>query len=328
MSSVLKLLHLTKYFNFTTLEYHKLSTLMIQTKNNHVVCFGEVLWDMLPEGPTPGGAPMNVAIHLKNMGIDVDMVSRVGDDSNGNKLKAFLKASGIQTTYIQTDPRLPTSTVLVKLDSQNNASYEICEPVAWDNIEMRSELIDLKNDAGIIIFGTLSSRSYDTRNTLSNIIKSEAIKVLDINLRPPYENQEVIDNLIRKADIAKLNEDELSVVSAWNSIPDNNEKSMIKALSEIYNLSLIIVTRGENGAIVYTKGNFSEHKGYPVAAIDTVGAGDSFLASFIGNLITGSSIERCLDFACATGALVATQKGATPEYKTSDILSIINRNKP
>lgn len=298
---------------------------MIIRDKDKVLCFGEILWDKLLTGPKPGGAPMNVAIHLKKTGTDVELVSSVGNDVDGNALKDFLRSEGISVKYIQTHKDLPTSTVLVKLDSNKNATYEICEPVAWDNILITTQLQDLIKEIGLIIFGSLASRNTQTRKTLEYILDSDAIKLLDVNLRSPYDKKEIIIDLLKHANIVKLNDDELKLICKWNNIEENTERQMITNISNTFDLSMVIVTRGENGAIVLENGIFTEHHGYPVKAVDTVGAGDSFLAAFIGKIMKGSSIKDSLEYACATGAFVASHEGATPKYNSSDILSIINK---
>ncbi|HZH73998.1 MAG TPA: PfkB family carbohydrate kinase, partial [Mariniphaga sp.] len=106
---------------------------MNQIKYNKILCFGEVLWDMLPEGKQPGGAPLNVAIHLKKQGLDPILVSRIGKDAEGEKLREFLMAAELDISFLQTDAVLPTSKVIVHFNENGNADYEICEPVAWDN---------------------------------------------------------------------------------------------------------------------------------------------------------------------------------------------------
>jgi fructokinase len=294
--------------------------------NKKVLCFGEVLWDVLPTGAKPGGAPMNVAIHLKNMGIDVELVSSIGNDTDGEALKDFMKSTGISLKYIQTQKDLPTSTVQVKLDSLKNATYEICEPVAWDNISMTPELKYLKKEVGLIIFGSLASRNTVTRKTLEYILDTDAIKLLDVNLRSPYDNKEIIEQLLYKSDIAKLNDDELNLISRWHTIT-GDEKDTIKWLTEKYNLNIAIVTRGSKGAIVYNEGVFTEHCGYKVLPVDTVGAGDSFLAAYTSKLLNGNSDKESIEFACATGAYVALQEGATPKFTNQDIVSFMKTNK-
>ncbi len=300
---------------------------MIRVKNQKVLCLGEVLWDMLPSGPVAGGAPMNVAIHLKKFGLDVTMASKVGKDQSGKELIGFMKQSGLGLELIQEDAVLPTSKVLVHLDQNNNATYEICHPVAWDNIRLTEQLKSKGAEVGLIIFGTLASRNADTRNTVLGLLENDSLKLVDINLRQPYDQKEVVETMLHKADIAKLNDEELVVISQWHNKHKHDEKSIISWLADMYQLETIIVTRGDKGAIAYHQQTFFDHKGYSVQAVDTVGSGDAFLAGFVASLFEGKSMPEALAFACATGALVATKRGGTPIYETSEIYDIMQYNK-
>lgn len=300
---------------------------MIRVKNQKVLCLGEVLWDMLPSGPVAGGAPMNVAIHMKKFGLDVSMASKVGEDQSGKALVDFIQQAGLDLELIQHDAVLPTSKVLVHLDQNNNATYEICHPVAWDNIQLTNQLKAIGVEAGLIIFGTLASRDAETRKTVLDLLENNCLKLVDINLRQPYDQKDVVETMLHKADIAKLNDEELVVISQWHNKHKHDEKSIISWLAETYQLETIIVTRGDKGAIAYHQNRFYDHPGYVVSAVDTVGSGDAFLAGFVASLFEDKPIPDALAFACATGALVATKRGGTPLYETSEIYDIMQCNK-
>ncbi len=288
-----------------------------------IVCFGEVLWDMLPEGAQPGGAPMNVAIHLKKQGINPWLVSRIGSDAEGEELRQFLSGSGLDLSYLQADDELPTSKVLVHLDALKNATYEICEPVAWDNIQLTDSLKKLTAEAGLIVFGSLAARNLNTRSTLMHLLENtEAVKLLDVNLRPPFDKRDWIETLLHKADFVKLNNDELAKIAKWNGV-SGNEAEMVQWLSEFFNCLWVCVTRGANGAMLLLEDQIFQHPGFKVNAVDTVGAGDSFLAGLIAKLSEGIQPEKALEFACATGAYVASRSGAVPVYSESDIKSVL-----
>ena len=287
-----------------------------------IVCFGEVLWDKLPTGAKPGGAPLNVAIHLKRQRLNPFIVSSVGDDANGQKLRAFLQESGMSLEYLQTDAELPTSQVLVHLDSERNATYEICKPVAWDNIQYTNELKKLAAKTDMIVFGTLALRNETTRKTLLKFLEhSPAKRFLDVNLRPPYHNRDVVEKMLHLADFAKLNNEELATIAGWHS-QKGNEEDLARWLSEFFSCSTVCVTRGANGAALLINDKWIEHSGFKVVAVDTVGAGDSFLAGLIAQLSSGSSPEKGLKYACATGSFVASRHGAVPEYSPPDIESV------
>lgn len=294
-----------------------------QYKN--IICFGEVLWDMLPSGAKPGGAPLNVAIHLNKQGLNPLLISKIGNDKEGEELNTFLHDSGINTDLIQIDKQLPTSQVLVHLDKNKNATYEICEPVAWDNIEVTPEIDNALKSVDLIIYGSLASRNKTTRETLLYLLKnSNATRLVDINLRSPYDKREWIEELLQISDFAKLNNDELKRIAEWNGI-NGDEPELTKWLAGFYQCETVCVTRGENGAIIYSDGELFEHPGFKVLVADTVGAGDSFLASLVSSLSENKSTQQALAKACATGAFVASQNGAVPHYSGNEIEKIIHK---
>ncbi|WP_297094618.1 carbohydrate kinase [uncultured Draconibacterium sp.] len=293
--------------------------------NKEILCIGEVLWDRLPSGAKPGGAPMNVALHLNAIGLDAAIASSVGNDDAGKQLIDFLKNSGVDTSLIQTDEKLPTSEVLVHLDENNNASYEICEPVAWDNIQLTDELAKKAQNSGLIIYGSLASRNQTTRETLLKLIDNDAVKLIDVNLRQPYDKQDVLELLLAKSDIVKLNDDELRVFAGWNGIEGKTEEELIKWFVQHYKVEMLCVTRGDKGAAMFHKNKFYEHPGFKVNAVDTVGAGDAFLAGLVAAFLQKKSPKEAITFACATGAFVASKAGATPEYDMNEIQAIMNQ---
>jgi len=294
-----------------------------KTKNK-LLCVGEILWDLLPEGAKAGGASMNVALHLKKFGLDVRFAGRIGDDPLGNDLKKYLEQQGLNTELLQVDDKLPTSTVVVHLESEgNNVRFDIVDNVAWDRIMLTKELEIAANKADVIIYGTLASRHPTTRRTILDIIKSNScLKVLDVNLRAPYYNKEVVEELIKSASIIKMNNDEIRIVSGWYG-KNYHEKQLTQWISEKYHCEIICVTRGAAGALIYRDGQFLEHPGFKVGVKDTVGSGDAFLAGFLAKYLSGEPLEMSLEYACATGALIATMEGATPTYNQAEILNII-----
>jgi len=295
----------------------------IKTKNK-ILCVGEILWDLLPEGAKAGGAPMNVAIHLKKFGLDASFAGRIGDDILGNDLKMFLEKQGLGTELLQIDEKSPTSTVTVHLESDGNSvRFEIVDNVAWDRIVLTEELKIAANKADVIIYGTLASRHSMTRTTILDLVKSNScLKLLDVNLRAPFYYKEVVEELLESASIVKLNNDEIKIISGWHG-KNFEEKQMAQWLSEKYHCEIICVTRGDAGALIYRNGQFFEHPGFKVDVKDTVGSGDAFLAGFITKYLSGESLDKSLEFACATGALIATMAGATPSYNLEEILKII-----
>lgn len=284
-----------------------------------VVCFGEVLWDMLPEGKKPGGAPMNVAYHLSRLGLASYMVSRVGDDPLGEELTLFLKKMGLSTDYIQIDADHKTSEVIATEGANHEMSYDIVRPVAWDFIAFDSKTSTLTESADLMVFGSLAARNEVSRHTLYELIEQAKLKLFDVNFRAPHYEQSTVDYLLRKADIVKLNNHELRIIASWFGAERDNEQESINRLQDLYGIGEIIVTKGGEGASYYTLTERYDYKAYSVIVKDTVGSGDSFLAAFVAQKLLGKSIEDMLDFAAALGAYVTAQAGANPDYKPTDL---------
>lgn len=298
----------------------------------YICCFGEVLWDMLPSGKLPGGAPMNVATHLQNLGIPAKMISRVGKDELGAEIKAFLESKNCTTEWIQEDETLNTGWVKVQLSEKNEATYTIVHPVAWDFIQTNDTVQQLVNQASALVFGTLASRDDTSYQTLLSILKNlpqetQVLKVFDINLRPPHYSQSLIEEFLQYADIVKLNEDELKIVAKWYDIAGDEEKQL-REISQKFDIKTLIVTKGGDGAILLRlendgKKHFYQQAGYKVVVADTIGSGDSFLAGFLKNILNGKSSEYALNFACAIGAVVASHSGANPAITEADIVEVM-----
>jgi fructokinase len=284
---------------------------MINQKS--IVCFGEVLWDLLPTGKVAGGAPMNVAFHLNELGAKSTMISRIGNDELGNEIAAFLVEKGINTDFVQIDTQAKTGIVAVKLSESGQPSYEIVENVAWDNIEAHTNAKQAVQQAAAFVFGSLAARNQTSKNTLLDLIDDAKLTVFDVNLRKPFFSKSLLHELIQKANIVKMNDEELEIISDFQGI-DGNEKEKIKQLKKTYNLDLLVVTKGEKGAMVLYDSIFYENEGVKVTVQDTIGSGDAFLAAFIHHYLYKKPIGECLDMACKMGAYVATKRGGTPKH--------------
>ena len=280
-----------------------------------VLCVGEVLWDSLPEGLFLGGAPFNVACHLRATGMPVAMVSRVGADRLGDEVLRRAARYGVDVGLIQVDPTRPTGFVRVHVDEHGNGAYEICEPVAWDALEATEPLLARAARARAIVFGSLAQRSQVTRTTIERLWKvgaHQALMVFDVNLRPPYEDLEVIRASLAVADVVKLSDAELVKLTEWLGWGDRDEHEMMQGLATNFGCSVVCVTRGSRGAALLHDGELTEHPGFPAEVRDTVGAGDAFLAVLLAGLLAGTPDAELLQHANLMGAYVVTQFGAVP----------------
>jgi fructokinase len=284
-----------------------------------IICFGETLWDMLPSGHLPGGAPMNVAIHLKYQQHAPLLISRVGTDDLGVALLDFLQDNELSTRYIQVGKTHLTGLVKVNLDDKNEITYKIVEPVAWDYIQYEEAAARLVAESDVFLFGSLASRNLTTRATLLQYLPRARYKVFDVNLRPPYYHPEGILDLLLAADLVKMNHQELAQIAGWLGLTAGSEQQQMQQVKDRFGLQLVIVTRGENGAAVLSGEGYCEHPGYPVTVADTIGSGDAFLATFLSHFLRQQSLPVCLQKACLVGAFVASRPGATPTYHLAQL---------
>jgi fructokinase len=293
---------------------------MIMSLKTPAICYGEILWDVLPDGPQPGGAPLNVAYHLNKMGVHTGIISRVGADDKGRQLEALLLDWGVGSSFLQKDTRYPTSEVIAKMNNGNEVSYDILAPVAWDFIGDACEIKNALMADTYFVYGSLSARNEVTRTTLLDLLESDVIKVFDINLRPPFINREVLEQLLEKANIVKFNQSELETAQMQFGGYYNSEASQVAFIREKFGIDEVIVTKGEFGASYY-KGSEAYHApGSEIKVKDTIGSGDAFLAAFIANHFRKEEPQNILKNAIAMGGFVATKKGGCPEYQLEEYL--------
>ena len=282
------------------------------------VSFGEVLFDVLPNERKIGGAPLNIAYHLNKLDIPTTLITRVGNDENGEILKAFMSDKKLGNENVQTDYHHETSLVLAIANERGEMTYTIKEDVAWDYIEMQSKYESLLSEAKYFIFGSLSARSEMTRRTLFDLLEIPVKKVFDINLRIPFINKERIAHQLSKTNVLKMNADELEILGEWYGQASTSEGTMRK-LQDKFHLDSMVVTCGAKGSLLLQDDVIYHNKGLKVQVADTIGSGDSFLAGFLSQKLKGATPQKCIDFAGTVGAFIATKTGGCPEYKVPEI---------
>lgn len=279
-----------------------------------VIGFGEILWDMLPDGRKLGGAPANFAYHSNCLGCEGWVVSSVGKDKSGDEIKDIISRKKFNACLGESDR--PTGTVNINLDAEGIPSYEIVENVAWDDIVLTDEMKRLASEASALCFGSLVQRNETSRKSLYEFIglmPDDALKIYDINLRQNFYDVEVISDSMEFADILKINDEELKVVSGILSLTGSRVQ-ICRNLLRRYSLKLVILTKGKAGSDVVTEDSVYSVSPLPVKVVDTVGAGDSFTATFVACYLSGNAISECHRKASAVSSYVCSCKGAMPEY--------------
>ena len=295
----------------------------------YVIGIGEALFDCLPEGRKLGGAPANFAYHVSQFGLNGCAISAIGDDELGEeivdtfeKVQAALPTFSFQLSTVEQ----PTGTVKVTLDEKGIPQYEICLGVAWDNIPLTNAMLDIARNTKAVCFGSLAQRSETSRETIQAFLDAtpaDALKVFDINLRQSWYTAEVIAESLSRANVLKINDEELDVVATMllgeptvpgKLIAEDPEKTrrICRELIAKYGLDMLILTCGAIGSYVFTESRESYVATPKVQVADTVGAGDSFTATFVAQLLLGKSIREAHEKAVAVSAFVCTQHGAMP----------------
>jgi len=288
-----------------------------------ILCFGEVLWDIINDQKIPGGAPMNVALHLNKLGQNVRFVSRTGNDQPGSDLEKFLVSNGFNDFLFQRDPHYSTGTAEVDTTDPNNPQYIFPES-AWDHIEFDSRLEEDLNHCEVVIHGSLIARNDRSYKTLLRILEDDRkYKVFDVNLRRPHYSRNLLEVLLKKANLVKMNEDELRILSGW-FFHDDTEEHLLEAVSHRFKCEIIVVTKGDGGASLLYHNNYYTHPGFTVEVADTVGAGDAFLAGLLSSLLKGENPRDMLNFASAMAAFVVSKNGANPDYTIEQIHALIH----
>ena len=280
-----------------------------------IVGMGEALWDVLPEGKKIGGAPANFAYHVKQFGLPSCVVSSVGADPLGDEILENFNAKGLDT-LIETVP-YPTGTVQVEIDQAGIPQYDIKENVAWDNIPYTARLESLAEKTKAVCFGSLAQRNVVSRQTINRFLDAmpqndDTLVVFDVNLRQGFYNKEILCNSMKRCNILKINDEELVTVSRMFGYPGIDLQDKCWILLGKYNLKMLILTCGINGSYVFTPGNVSFQPTPKVEVADTVGAGDSFTATFIASVLKGAPVEEAHRRAVEVSAYVCTQQGAMP----------------
>ncbi|HEV7402269.1 MAG TPA: carbohydrate kinase [Chthoniobacteraceae bacterium] len=287
--------------------------------------FGEILWDCLPSGRHAGGAPFNVCAHLTQLDCAAALISSVGRDPLGDEILQVAVEKGVDTRLI-TRARigLPTGTVNATIDAQGNATYDIVQPVAWDEIFVSEQVLEAVAQARAFVFGSLAGRSPYNLEQLDQLLALPGpVKFFDVNLRPPFADPKLVLDLAQRADVIKLNDDEVGRLAAWlqtgamTGPTPRDAESLGDACARVAAETAtrrICVTRGPDGAALWEGGRLVCVPAPHVEVRDTVGAGDAFMAGLMRGLTNGLAIRQVLESACRLGAFVASHDGATPIF--------------
>ena len=289
-------------------------------KEPHLVLgLGELLWDVLPEGPRLGGAPANFTVMAGRLGSHAVLLSRIGRDDLGRMALDRLEPLPVDTSFVETDAEHETGRVTVYFEA-GQPYYTIHQPAAWDFLELSDEWVRLAERADAICFGSLAQRSLESRQTIQTLAaqtSSKCVRVFDVNLRAPFYSGEVIQESLELATVMKMNDAEVPMVLGLLGLPAAMKPDLLRQgaerlLSEFPTLKMVAVTRGGQGSLLVTRDEWHEHPGIPVKVADTIGAGDAFTAALTHYLLRGADLYTLNEAGNRWGGWVASQSGAMP----------------
>ena len=279
-----------------------------------VVGIGELLWDLLPTGAQIGGAPANYAYHAGSLGAEARTISRIGNDAFGYEMLTQLHTLGVSTGCVQMDETVPTGTVAVEIDAAGQPCFFITPDVAWDHLQVTPEALSAASSADAICFGTLAQRDPVARASIRSLVaasSSEALRILDVNLRQQFFSPVLIEESLHLATVLKVNDLELPQLATMFGLTGTDHAQM-QQLAQRWQLRAVALTRGERGSALLTEHGWSEHPGVRVTVVDTIGAGDAFTAAMTIGLLSGWALDDVNAHANRVAAFVASHAGGTP----------------
>ena len=289
------------------------------TEPHLILGIGELLWDLLPDGPQLGGAPANFAVMAGQLGNHAAILSRIGRDDLGRQAIGRLSPLPVDASFLQVDTAHETGRVTVEFED-GQPRYTIQQPAAWDFLELTDEWVQLAERADAICFGSLAQRGVQSRQTIQELVAQttdKCARVFDVNLREPFYSGEAIQESLELATVLKMNDAELPRVLALVGLPVSEGPNKLRLgaerlLEEFPALRMVAVTRGARGSLLVTRETWHEHSGIVVKVADTIGAGDAFAAAMTHYLLRGADLATLNEAGNRWGSWVASQQGGMP----------------
>ena len=295
-----------------------------------VLIVGEVLWDHFPDSRRLGGAPLNVAVHLRRFGHLPRLFSAVGADAPGQEAMTAIVARGLDTTLMQSTARFATGRATVDLGLGDDTSFTIDRPAAYDSLEVSEATVRkiVRWEPAWFYYGTLFPSCPNGRAVLDQLLAAvpDAVRFYDVNLRPGFESPQLVHELLQAAHVVKLNERELRFVHEHLQLPADPE-GFCRAGSERYKWRAASVTLGAAGCGMLLGGEYVHVAASRVDVADPVGAGDAFVAAFLHGILSNWPARRTAQFANSIAAQVVGIRGAlasdVPEQDPAAVVRLV-----
>jgi fructokinase len=290
-----------------------------------VVGIGEILWDLLPDGPRLGGAPCNVLVHLASLGHRAAYITAVGQDSLGAAAREELEALGLDTSFVVSSP-LPTGRAEVEIDADGVPRFSLVPGSAYEAIDLSTDDVTsiVERQPRALVFGTLAQCSDTVRRSTRRLATAlpDALRLYDVNLREGLWNRDLIVELAGLASVIKLNRDEAATIAPFFDIAWPDTERFCRSLADRLGIRAVAVTAGGAGASLLLDGVFVEARAPAVVVVDTIGSGDAFGAALVDGILAGAPASAIIRRSISLGALIATKPGGTPAWDAAELAAI------
>ncbi len=323
--------------------------------NPRILCLGEILFDCLADQigrplleveswtPYPGGAPANVACGLVKLGVASGFIGALGKDPAGEELMQVLQTNGVDTTGVQIHPTAPTRQVYVVRSTSGDRSFAGFgnrKTAEFADAHLKSEKlpISLLETADYLVLGTLELAYPESEQAIASALqlaqKYDLKILLDVNWRPVFWQDAdaaipKIKKLLKQVDFLKLSKEE----AEW--LFDTKDPGAINY--RVDGVEGVLVTDGENGCAYCLSENEGEIPAFSVPVVDTTGAGDSFVAGFLSQIIfqgihslsDPETAKKIVTYASAVGAMTTLKPGAIASQPTAaEVEAFLTSNQP
>ncbi len=290
----------------------------------NIVSIGEVLWDVVGREEHLGGATFNFSAHLSKLGHNVSFVSAVGADERGQRMLDRMAAMKLSSRWVHMDREHETGLVTVTIDDQGQPRFVLPRPAAYDFPSLTPDALAALGTPDWIYFGTLHQIGAQAKNATATLMDAfpHARRFYYINLRKDSYSRELLRELMGRASIVKLNDEEVAKISQMFGDQHDSFEAFCRAYKKRFGWDGVCITCGPRGCVALIGDQYVEAEGYAVEVKDTVGAGDAFAAAFLHGLASQWPVPRVADFANRLGALVASRAGALPAWTVEEAMAL------
>lgn len=304
-----------------------------------ITTIGEILIDMTQNGTDangnalfaaiPGGAPANVSVAGRKLGIETAFIGCVGNDAFGKILLATLDKYGVDRSAVEVTNKASTTLAVVTVDEKGERSFSFCRKPGADTRIDPKVAAEAAKRTDILHFGSVALADPDSRRAVITALEAAkeagAIITYDPNYRATLWDREdeaidIMRSVLKFCSIVKISDEETELLSGFAE-PHAAADALVEQ-----GVKLVIVTLGAKGAYWRTAGASGTVPGFKVQVVDTNGAGDTFFGAFLSRIanrgglegITEDELNKFVRFANRAASITASRRGAIPAMPTLD----------